>query len=287
MKKSLRRIFSAFCASVLCVGATVAFAGCSTNTPEITVTYSFNGETYEVNYTLYREAGPQTVQHFIELANNGYYDGTIIHNFTTTAMYGGGYTYDETTKNPVQKDYFNIVKDYNLTQSVFVKENGEYVGTNTLRGEFTNQGVQVAKSMKHEKGALVMYYHDKGIIGDRVADLASDGSLRDGQEYKYNCATSIFYTYTSDTSNTTLDANYCVFGKATNYDTAMEGDDGLLTAIAEYREAHSAWLNAFKDYPNRNDPYSAEAASANLPAPYNTPDADMPIVIESVKVNRY
>ena len=71
MKHKVRRIVSL--ASVLTVGACALgmFAGCTTQHPEVTITYSFNGKDYTVTYTLSRNDAPKTVQHFIELADAG------------------------------------------------------------------------------------------------------------------------------------------------------------------------------------------------------------------------
>lgn len=288
------RIFSrlaAFAAAaVLTVGAGAMFTGCTTNRPEVTITYTFNGKDYAVDYTLSRLSAPRTVQHFIELADNGYYDGLCIHNYSSAFLYTGGYTYEN--GEIVEKNYFETVKDWNLTQSVFSSTDDDRVGLNTVYGEFTTNGVTVSGSRYyHEAGALVMYYTDKGNDNTRVATMRSDDTLQSNSEYKYNSATSLFYTFTG-TSNSTRDANYCVFGMATNYSTQMKGDDGLLTAIQNYINDLGEDENFTEDVniPNVNQYDQFESVrNAKIGATgddaYKVPT--QPIIVKSVKVTKY
>ncbi len=285
-KKTLHRIFASLSAAVLSVGVVAACTGCTTNNPEVTITYTFNGKDYEVDYILSRKSGPQTTQHFIELADKGYYDGLVIHDYETDALYGGGYTYDTTTKKLTEKDYFTTVKDWGLTQSVFIKDSeNKYVGTNTLYGEFSGNAVSLADKLKHEKGSLVMYYSSKGASAERVSTIRNqDNTIQDSKEYKYNSATSLFYTYLGS-ANSVLDNSYCVFGKTKNYDEQMSGDDGLLTAISEYRKENTGFTEITTVYPNLNDPYFESVRVDKVSATYDVPT--QPIVIKSVKVTRY
>ena len=48
-KKVLRRVAAVGITSLIAVGSVAMFAGCTqSNNPEVTITYSFNGEDYEV-----------------------------------------------------------------------------------------------------------------------------------------------------------------------------------------------------------------------------------------------
>ena len=89
MKHKIRRILSL--ASVLTIGgcALGMFAGCTTQHPEVTITYSFNNKDYAVRFVLSRNDAPKTVQHFLELADAGYYDGLCIHNYERDMLYSG------------------------------------------------------------------------------------------------------------------------------------------------------------------------------------------------------
>ncbi len=285
-KKRLCRIVATLSASVICVGAVATFTGCTTNHPEVTITYEFNGATYAVDYTLSRSSAPQTVQHFIELADNGYYNGMAIHDYTTTAMYGGGYVYDESGALK-EKDYFTAVKDMGLTQSVFSDAEGKN-GLNTLYGEFSKNGVNITGEKNvHEKGALVMYYSAKGDYNGSVTVKTSGSEkLQGNNKYVYNSATSLFYTYLGEV-DTNADANYCVFGKATDYDNQMVGTDGLITAINKYvgtlgeggvfTEETTVGVNQF-------DPFE-EVRNDHKKTTYKVPTKA--IIIQSVEVTKY
>ncbi len=269
------------------------FTACDSAAPEITITYSFLGEDYEVEYTLSRKGAPQTVQHFIELADAGYYDGTCIHDYADSFLYGGAYTWDETAKNIVEKDYYNIVKDLDLTQTVYTEGESGQRGQPlyTVRGEFSANGVEGnSKTLSHTQGALVMYYTSKGDSSVRVGTVRSDGDeYQEGDPYKYNCATSMFYTYTGTGSRTDLDSTYSVFGKTSDYDQMKE----LLDAVQEYidtLDSSEDFTKTEKYYVNEHDAYDAVTGTTtfsgeNISAEYHVPVE--PIVIKSVKVTKY
>ena len=287
-RKQLNRIFALVSAGVLCFGAAAMFAGCSSDNPEVTITYTFNGKDYEVDYTLSRRSAPRTVEHFLELAENGYYDGLCIHNYTDTALYAGGYTYDAETGDLTEKNYFETVASWDLTQSVFTMNGEERVGLNTVYGEFSANGVSVSGSKyRHSAGALVMFYPDKGNTNERVYTLRNDtGALQDNSLYQYNCATCLFYTYLGQ-QNTSLDSDYCVFGMAENYSEQMTGEDGLVTAIDEYIDTLSSAsdFTEQKTVPaNQYDPFQS-IRDDNAKVTYNVPVE--PIVIKSVKIVKF
>ncbi len=279
------------CKKTLCLGAvalmtgTACFAltGCETNRPEVRITLSFNEQTYVLDYTLYRNLYPQTVRHFLELADANYYDGLCVHNYTSTAMYMGGYTYTEGGANGglTEKNYFEAVKDLNLSQSVFDQATGECV--NTLYGEFAENGYKVENNaQKHSYGSLVMYYTPKGDDMTRVkTKRSSDGEIDENKTYQYNSATSLFYVFTG--SSSTMNDSYCTFGQLAD-DDASDVLEALEEAIDDYidslgdesfTEEVNLWIDTF-------DPY---VASAKNTAYYEVPV--LPIVIESVEVVKY
>ncbi len=303
MKHKVRRIVSL--ASVLTLGACALgmFAGCTTKHPEVTITYSFNGKDYSVTYTLSRNDAPKTVQHFIELADAGYYDGMCVHDYTSNALYTGGYKLEEDDSGDgklVEVDYFETVKKLEsekgitFTQSVW-KDNKKTDPLYTVYGEFYNNGVQNAgaRDNRHSAGALVMYYTDKGAFnGDVAVERADGGKNNDGEAIQYlrystNSATSLFYTYTGY-SNSALDNSYCVFGMAKEDDYEDEFKNGLLAAIKEYEaslaedvsftEENKVRLNQYEPFDNLR--------TTDLDATFRTP-VDKPITIKSVKVTKY
>lgn len=241
MKRTMRRFLSIASAAVISVGAAAMFAGCTSSEPEVIITYVFNDEEYKVEYKLSRSDAPKTVQHFIELADAGYYDGTCIHDYTSSALYGGGYYYDEATNELTEKDYFKVVRElenagHTFTQSVFY--GADRTPLYTVYGEFKGNGVtnESVRVNTHSKGALVMYYTDKSESANGIevtVERNDGGDNNDGdpwQEIPYamNSATSLFYTYLG-TSNSSYDEKYAVFGKTKDFGQLQE----LLDAIDE------------------------------------------------------
>ena len=309
MKKQIGRRIAAICSvAVLGAGAACMFAGCTSKHPEVTITYSFNDKDYKVEYTLSRLDAPQTVKHFIELADAGYYDGTIIHDYDESHLFGGGYTLNEDKNGITAKDYFAELprlekeKGITFTQSVWMLSEG-HAPLYTVYGEFSDNAYEYGgKEYRHQRGALVMYYSQKDFNRD-VRTIRNDGGKNndetgekyDSKAYKYNSATSLFYTYYGG-GNTALDKQYAVFGMVKNYSDQLEP---LIKAINEYKEGlpeeevfTETTDEALDKLDHLADFFSAEvrdyfAAVRTLDkVTYNTP-IDKPIIIKSVKVNKY
>ena len=292
--KKLHRILSIASAAVLSAAAVAMFTACDSAEPEIVITYNFLGEDYEVEYTLSRKGAPQTVQHFIELADAGYYDGTCIHHYVDDAfLYGGAYVWDEETESIVEKDYYSEVKNLNLTQTVYtLGENGKRGDPlYTVRGEFEANGVEGnTKTLSHTQGALAMFYTGKGNSSVRVGSIRSDGGdYQEGDYYKYNCATSMFYTFTGAGTRTELDKYYTVFGRTSNFSQMQD----LLDAIRDYIDtlgSADAFVDSGRYYINEHDPYDAVTGSTtfsgeNISSTYDVPVE--PIIVKSVEVTKY
>ncbi len=320
MKRKLHRIVAFGAAAVLTVSAAAMLAGCTSSNPEVTITYSFNGNTYEVEYKLSRSDAPQTTQHFIDLADAGYYDGTCIHNYTSTAMYGGGYTFEDGELK--EKDYFAEVtkleaEGHPFSQSVYYVEDGEKTPLYTVYGEFEENHVvnEAGRENTHSRGALVMYYTDKSTAGRNIqvtVERNDGGKNNDGGDkeqtayYSTNSATSLFYTYLG-ASNTSLDSKYAVFGKAKYYDDQLKP---LLDAIDAYKgtlvdDEETADIDESNFTEVRNDikldtldhhadieafakiaQYFESVRKGGVTETFYVP-REMPIIIESVKVTKY
>ncbi len=322
-KRILSRIGAVAASAVLGVGMLAMFAGCSTNNPEVTITYSFNGKDYNVDYVLSRVDAPQTTQHFIELADAGYYDGVAIHDYTSNFLYAGGYRIIDEEGNPYvygednslktfeleEIDYFSTVKkleaDKNITftQSVWtaagtasnpLKGDGLY----TVYGEFSGKvDVEYSRDNRHTTGALVMYYTEKGTVREEVTVARADGGKGNGEDknplqyenYADNSATSLFYTYLSPNVNSDLEKKYCVFGMAKNFEKQLT--EGLLKAITDYCDQHTddenfSFTTEQADVKiNTYEPFE-EVRKEGRTTTYSTP-LTMPIVIKTVKVTKY
>ncbi len=305
-KNTIRRISAIAAAAVLTAGATAIFAGCTSNNPQITITYTFNGKDYEVGYSLSRLDAPKTVTHFLELADAGYYDGMCIHDYDANFLYSGGYKIAEGELEEV--NYFETVKQLEadkklkLTQTVWKQDKS--TALNTVYGEFDANGNRPANGHEytHKAGALVMYYSDKGNFNYKVTTKRNDGGKGNGgdpydtdKNYSYNSATSLFYTFLGE-SNSTRDNKYAVFGMANDYKGQLQP---MITAINEYISDHK------DDDDDSEYSFTTEQRIANVNANEQTGDADFeelrrgnievtyqtpmeePIVIKSVKVNKY
>ena len=314
MKKNfLKRTVCVLSSAILCGGAVAMFAGCTTQYPEVTITYNFDGNNYAIAYKLSRYDAPKTVQHFIEVADTGFYDGLCVHDYDGSFMYAGGYTLEGSSLN--EKDYFSFMKEKEAAGTTFTQSvwaNGSDVVSSspvfksasddmtplyTVYGEFQTNGnrPQNARENVHSYGALVMYYTDKGKDTTRVTTERNDNGKDNDDDkynrssmYKYNSATSLFYTFTG-VSNTTRDQDYCVFGKVT--------EDGektlreLMEAIDDYKtnlETGESFTETIKLNAGTYMQFEpiVGTRTSGLDIEYNTP-VDKPIIITSVKVTKY
>ncbi len=318
MTKILHKIGRAaavFFAALLLVGTAFVFTACESSQPKVTLSLSFNGKTYNLEYRLYRKFFPNTVRHFIELVDADYYDGLCFHDYDeAVGMFTGGYTYNESladtdTNGLDEKNYFDWIEagKVSLTQTVFGKDSDgdgvpdENSGLNTVVGEFEQNNYSIENNDKKygakKEGALVMYYTPKdGVPNTQVftkretrrTDVEGDARWYDERSYIYNSATSLFYI--SFTSESSVNSEYTVFGEL--YDeNAEEVYDSLIAAINSYISANGL------DGEDEGDPSFTEEAELsvdddapycagyNLTATYNVPVK--PITINWARVDRY
>jgi cyclophilin family peptidyl-prolyl cis-trans isomerase len=252
MAKFLKKTLCGVLALAATVSSVGLFTACETKKPEVEIQLEFDGTTYKLDYTLYREVAPSTVAHFLALAENGYYDGLCVHDYSTMSLKTGVYSYTEGGENGglVYKNYYEIVKsdDFkNFSHSVWQDENKE-VPLYTLYGEFSSNKFTVTNgALKQSFGSLAMYYNEKRTDA-RVAVNRADGDGVSWREYKYNSVTSAF-TISLDTTEKAASAKYCTF--------AQLGEDG--------KEELEALVAAIQGYITSN--YGSEASSANFVNP--------------------
>lgn len=298
MKKTIR-ITALAVTAALSLASVAIFAGCETSYPEVSITYEFNGKEYEVEYVLSRKGSPQTVQHFMELVETGYYDGTVIHDYQTSYLYAGAYVSDSDEESGLrEKDYWTALKEYETaheyqyTQTVWSYEGEEKVPLYTLHGEFESNGVEgnARTTGWSERGTLFMYYTDKGEDSVRVCTLRSDGGesadgdlYNEDMPYEPNSVTSMFGITLTGASTSEMRKNYTAFATTKNYDDFKK----MLDAIEEY-EANLSEDVAFTEEKtvilNQHDPFNL-VQSAKIPATYNVPI--VPIVIKSAKITKF
>lgn len=275
----------ALTAAFSCVGL---FSACETAHPEVQITLSFEGNDYTLDYTLYRKVAPATVEHFLTLAENGYYDGLCVHDYDDSKMYTGGYSYQDGATNGglIYKNYYDIVKSY-IPQTVWQDE-AKTLPTYTLYGEFSNNKFSVKNDghLLESFGSLTMYYTEKDDCDDTIYALRSDGKGVTPRAYEYNCATSLFYISLTTTAKTNKD--YCTFG--TLDESSNDELTNLQTAIADYiaknyGEADDADEEFTSEVSVNVDEDDAFVGGTENEATYDVPNE--PIVVKKVKVKKY
>ena len=281
MKKNiLKKLTLGACVAAAATASLFTFASCETSYPKAEITVSFNGEDYTLKYELARKLAPATVRHFIELADNNFYDGLCVHSYETSKWITGGYKVTEAgDTEPEEIDYFAAVKDFNLTQSVWASQGNENP-TDTVYGEFSSNGYKVDGSgaWKQSYGSLSMFYTPKN-SEDSVYVKRYDGN-EGYRTYEYNSATSLFYFYTG-ASGAAESSNYCTFARLD--DKSKDTFDDLLKAVADYAEenyADEGFTEDKKLSANAGDPFEpASTVTAKVPK--------KAIVIKSVKIRKY
>lgn len=279
------------------LGSAAALSGCTIETdhPEATIKIEFNGSTYELNYKLYRKMYPQTVRHFIELVESGFYNNTIIHNYNSSYWYGGGYSYDADNyatdyengdmssyleDNSKELAYLNLFRAGKFTASVYLDHIvGSYrEALPTLIGEFSSNDhrIEPDTSLKSSYGCLRMYYTEKDTKETVYLNKTGSEDLVLVHEYGYNSATSLFNIQVS--SSTSSDSNYCIFAVLQNTDTLSD----LQNDISDYISEQS--LTSFTSTAELEvDLYDMITEPQQVT--YTTTAA--PIVIKSVTITKY
>lgn len=298
--KKLARIMCTLALAGAAVAVSATMTGCKNGHAEAEITIEYDGVSYVLEYTLYRNMYPQTVQHFIELADTGFYNNTIIHDYQTSNWYGGGYkyiaddyaaAYDE-GKDGLreyldwqnedgackEKEYYNLADPAKgvITPTVYDSiSEGKYVNPyRTLIGEFSSNQHKIENgALKNSYGALKFYYQSiTGDEGKKHVYLNKEGSGFGVQgEYRYNCATSLFSIQTG--TSTSSDSTHCIFATLDNTDTLKS----LRTAVQksyDYTDV-KLYVNNYDEIlgPNKSE------TSYRL--------TKKPIIVKSVRITKY
>lgn len=158
------KALSVLVASALLLVSALMLSACSGRYPEISMRISFNGEEYTLNYILYRNYYQQTVDHYMELIDMDYFDGTVISDYQSDRMVAGGYRYEgENTDELIALDYEAATKDAdgNVTlENITVWKDAERTQpTNRLHGETSSNGFSIedGSGLTNQVGALGAY----------------------------------------------------------------------------------------------------------------------------------
>ena len=318
--KKLRRLIGTIAIAGVCA-IVPAISGCSTDHPEAKITVSFNGKEYVLSYKLYRNMYPQTVQHFIELADNGFYTNTLIHNYTSSTWYGGGYNYVTEAKDddggiltdedgePVNayttaysegveafREYLESVtkeREYEtladplagkITPTVYKDFiNGQYnQPLNTLIGEFKNNQHNIDNgALKSSFGCLRMYYTSKSMDSAKNVKVYLD---KQGSEKGVMGN----YTYNSATSLFSIQQNSTVSTDSSYCIFGVLQDEQVLRDLRSAVSTYSAKVGSSKFsldvnlyVDNRDEFVGANVNEVSYRA------TSEPIIIKSVKITKY
>lgn len=299
MRKTFKKITCGVLALACTFGSATNLVACKTSDPEVKMTIEFNGETYTLNYKLDRNVAPQTVEHFLWLADNEFYDGLCVHDYSQddyTRMYTGAYQAAEDTEDAdglVYKKYYDTIKESkdfdDFPVSVWMQKDKENP-TYTLKGEFSENKYDVKNGelLKETFGSLTMYYHsipeeEQDIADKDVYMISASGDELIKRDYKYNYTTSMFYISLSNTA--VRNKMYCTF--ATLKSGSVDELEDLKEALDEYIE------EKFDDdvaefAPEKvvtvctDDPY---LSLQNVKEKFNVPKT--PIIIKKVKVTKW
>lgn len=276
---------------ILCTAlvATSAFASvatltaCETSNPEVSMTVTFNGKEYELNYKLYRKLAPTTTTHFLELVDAGYYNGLCVHDYSANEWVTGAYTFDATKTDEgglTYKDYFAIAPTLDLTATVW-KDRERTTPTYTVYGEFSKNNFEVENGkITNSYGSLTMKYFDIGKVYDSVwCEKSSEGETK--RDYQYNSATSVFSMNLS-TSGATY-SQYCTFANLLKDEDKTELEK-LASAVKAYIEDNGDEEDFAPEVTevttNTGDPFAIDFDET-----FNVPV--QPIVIKEMKVTKW
>lgn len=288
----------ALAGAALAVSSTMT--GCNNGHAEAKITIEYDGVSYVLEYTMYRNMYPQTVKHFIELADNRFYDDTIIHDYQTSNWYGGGYRYLDgdveageisytqsyETGNLLEyletaskeKDYFDLADPARniITPSVYgdLRDGKLKDPYRTLIGEFSSNQHKIDNgALRNSYGALKFYYIDKSDDScKKHVYLNKQGSpLGVMGEYRYNSATSLFSIQTG--TSTSTDSTHCIFATLNNTDTLRD----LRTAVTKSYD--------YEDVNVYVDNYDEILGSNKNQKSYRI--KKKPIIVRSVRITKY
>ena len=282
-KTKMKRVFCGALALCGVFACTATMTACETSHPKVEMQIEFNGATYELDYKLYRKVAPATVNHFLALAENGYFDGLCVHDYTSEKWYTGGYSYEN--DNLVYKKYYDIVKDYKDFPISVWEDNDKTIPTYTVYGEFYENADFTVENgaLDQTFGSLSMFYTEKD-VEQQVVIERHNGEGVALRNYNENSATSLFFI--SLASETKSDDNYCTFATLDedSVDVLNDLKEDIETYISENYddEGGEVFAPETEVEVDADDRYVGNKDNVEK---YNVPKKA--IVIKSLKVKKY
>lgn len=319
--KTTEKIIICLALAFVMVFATLA-AGCGgSNHPKAEIELELrDGEeviaSVKLKYTLYRNIRPKTVQHFIALADSGFYNETIIHDigsFTSTASsgdwYTGAYKYDEAlyttySEDDAMSNYFGetskereyldkwaqLVEEKKIVPSVYgnhaFDKNGKEIverkdALPAVMGEYSHNINQEIDNdvCTAQKGALKMFYYGKQTTKKVYVTPTDDQIIQ--ADYKNNCATSLFMIQVGGSSNRSS-SDYATFALLDNQDELdefLEAVDEYLEDLTESTVRAQVTVDNLESFSDKSDTDNSIETNFLLPS--------VPLVVKTVKITKY
>ena len=162
-----------------------------------------------IKIELYKNEAPETVSNFINLANNGFYNGLTFHRILKDFVIQGG--------DPAG-DGTGAAKRSDLDKSIVPNSEDDY--QYSIKGEFAKNNVD--NNLKFEKG----------VVGLARSDYSAYGLVEEG----YNSGNCQFFIVNSNSKNAqrSLEGLYTAFGKVIEgYEIVEEISNVELKAMEE------------------------------------------------------
>ena len=226
MKKLLKKLTVAVL-SVSCLFGAVACSSTVKGGSKIqvmTVTFDIDGTEKSVDFELYLNYAPGTIDHVKYLIGKGYYDGTLVSNVNKQIEFGE-YEEGRVSKytDKAKLSYVSAIKDYATADKTngssgtikrYVDEEGKINENYAINGEFELNGIKGNK-LDFSNGALVL----KREVGTESGDRSYDDTAR----------ATLAVTFSSNTYYDDTRA-FAIIGKIKNSDDVTElkklvGDD--------------------------------------------------------------
>lgn len=165
----MKRILSFAGVLIIALTGVFALSACQTKRPKVKMIFE---DGRELSIVLYRDFAPKTVEYFLELCEDGYYDGMILSDFRPDKIGGGDY-----------KINGNSITAYDELYD--------------LRGEFSKNGVEISQNgPTHGKGTLSMWNQKSG---------STD------KDSSYNKTNNSFF-FSTGSASSSYDGHYAIFG---------------------------------------------------------------------------
>ena len=325
MSKKIKKACVAATLAAL-IGVSVGISACGkSNHPNARITVEFNNKTYVIDYMLYRNMYPQTVQHFIELADAGFYNNMIVHDYKSSDWVTGAYSYNaeygegaNRTKsdyvssfsgsalggylenNCKEEEYYNLatngIKKGTFSASVYMDSIPETdnMGNAVLSREYALPTVigefsENKHVIEGDKGLTASYGTLKMVYYSKgVKSVFVKNSFDEVmyRDYDKNCATSLFAMQVSTSSTLYSASKYAVFGQLKN-DDAQEALKNLRNDIADYIEYLGSSSKWSTSVSTLVDRLDTYADAGGRDIEVSFTMISMPLIIRSVEITKY